>query len=416
MKCSDCGYEKNPQSARFCVGCGRPLVEIRETRIGIVQSAAQIAEGGRATALQVEKMTGNVTMNVVQLNLSPEILARLAAISTEVQASSTRTSQMTATGTTATAEGAEKKAHQEKDRESVHDVIGELLKVAEAEGTQAINVGGVQTSRAELLLKKAVLLKTDAEQRLQDGDIAIAKAQQMGQQPPPAAYDERAFSAKFKEAYSLLEEVHKLDAGNTEVMLHMVQILTTTRPDDTQEAQRLLFRIQSLLNPPKDETEKFRLAQAKFLKGVLPGSPHPPSIQSARAMFEQLGRVHRVQQCHFILQQTAPQGMVGQAPGAFAVFRPVGRWQGQANDGSTALVEIYPNGSFASTLQGGVYGYGAQSAGQWGFIPASNFLRFQGLVNGFMPFDLGMAIQGQQNGMYMATGTDSKMYFFQRLA
>jgi hypothetical protein len=26
-------------------------------------------------------------------------------------------------------------------------------------------------------------------------------------------------------------------------------------------------------------------------------------------------------------------------------------------------------------------------------IPASNFLRFQGLVNGFMPFDLGMTIK-----------------------
>jgi len=49
-------------------------------------------------------------------------------------------------------------------------------------------------------------------------------------------------------------------------------------------------------------------------------------------------------------------------------------------------------------------------------MPTNNFLRFQGLVNGLMPFDLGMAIQGPQNGAYMATGTDGKMYFFQRLA
>ncbi len=99
MKCSDCGYEKNPQSARFCVGCGRCLIEVHETRVGVVQSAGEIAEGGRATALQVEKITGNVTMNVVQVNLSPEILAKLAAISTEVQASSPRTGAATATGT-----------------------------------------------------------------------------------------------------------------------------------------------------------------------------------------------------------------------------------------------------------------------------------------------------------------------------
>src|SRR5260370_30855022 len=117
-----------------------------------------------------------------------------------------------------------------------------------------------------------------------DGASASAKAQQRGQLPPPAAYDERAFSAKFKEAYSLLEEVHKLDAGNTEVMLHMVQILTTTRPDDTQEAQRLLFRIQSLLNPRKAETEKFRPPQAKFFIGVLPGSPHSHPTHARRPL------------------------------------------------------------------------------------------------------------------------------------
>ena len=416
MKCSDCGYEKNPQSARFCVGCGRCLIEVHETRVGVVQTSGQIAEGGRATALQVEKITGNVTMNVVQVNLSPEILAKLAAISTEVQAASPRTGAATTTGTASTAKNVEKRAPQQEDRDSVHHVIGELLKVAEAEGTQAINVGGVETSRAELLLKKAVLLKTDAEQIMLDSAIAIAKAQQMGHQPPAAAYDEQAFSAKFKEAYSLLQEALTLDAGNTEVMLHMVQILSDTNTGDTREAERLLFRIQSLLNPPKDDTEKFRLAQAKFLQGVLPGNRHVPSIQAARAMFEQVRRVDWVQQCDFVLQQTAPQVTMAQAPGALAVFQPVGRWQVGANDGSVALVEIYPNGSFASTLQGGIYGYGAQSAGQWGFMPANNFLRFQGLVNGLMPFDLGMAIQGQQNGAYMATGTDGKMYFFQRLA
>jgi hypothetical protein len=414
MKCSDCGYDKNPESARFCVGCGRRLIEGRETRIEVMQSVGQVAEGGRATAFQVEKMTGNVTMNVVQVNLPPEILAKLAAVSTEVQASSTRSHQTTVPGASAAADATEKKGSEQKDRESVHHVIGELLKVAEAEGTQVINVGGVETSRAELLLKKAVLLKTDAEQIMLDNAIAIAKAQQAGQQPPAAAYDERAVSAKFKEAYSLLEQALQLDASNTEVMLHMVQILSETNTGDTREGERMLFRIQSLLNPPKNDTEKFRLAQAKFLQGVLPGSPHPPSIQAARAMFEQLGRIDWVQQCDFVLQRAAPPGMV--APGAPAIFQPVGRWQVRANDGSVALVELYPNGSFASTLQGGVYGYGAQSAGQWGFIPANNFLRFQGLVNGFMPFDLGMAIQGQQNGMYMATGTDGKMYLFQRLA
>src|SRR5215471_4691834 len=91
MKCSDCGFEKNPESAHFCVGCGRRLVAVRETHIEVTQSVGQVAESGRVTAFQVEKMTGNVTMNVVQLALSPEMIAKLAAVSTEVQPSSART-------------------------------------------------------------------------------------------------------------------------------------------------------------------------------------------------------------------------------------------------------------------------------------------------------------------------------------
>src|SRR5262245_13295656 len=90
MKCPDCGFEKNPPTARFCMGCRKQLVEVRETHVEIMQSVGHVAESGRATAFQVEKMTGNVTMNVVQVNLPPEIVAKLAAVSTEVQASSTR--------------------------------------------------------------------------------------------------------------------------------------------------------------------------------------------------------------------------------------------------------------------------------------------------------------------------------------
>jgi hypothetical protein len=414
MKCSDCGFEKNPESAHFCVGCGRRLVAVHETRIEVTQSVGHVAESGRVTAFQVEKMTGNVTMNVVQVSLPPEILAKLASVSTEVQASSTRSTTIKSAGVAATAPSPAKNP-QEHDHESVHQAIADLLKVAEAQGAQAVDVGGVQTSRTELLLKKAVLLKTDAEQIMLDNAIAIARAQQSGRQPAPSVYDDRAYTAKFKEAYRLLEEALKLDAGNTEVMLHMVQIQCDTSAGDAGEAQRLLFRIQSLLNPPKDDTEKFRLAQAKYLQGVLPGSSHAPSIQAARAMFEQLGRVDWVQQCDFALRSMGAQPALNPAPN-LAVFQPVGRWQVQSNDGSVALVEIYPNGSFTSTVQGGPYGYGAQSAGQWGFIPANNFLRLQGMVNGFMPFDLGIVIQGQQNGVFVATGTDGKAYFLQRLA
>ena len=124
MKCSECGFEKNPESAHFCVGCGHRLVAIRETRIEVTQSVGHIAESGRATALQVEKMTGNVTMNVVQVSLPPEILAKLAAVSTEVQASSTRSTTIKSTGVAATANPSKGS----QNHESVHQAIADLLK------------------------------------------------------------------------------------------------------------------------------------------------------------------------------------------------------------------------------------------------------------------------------------------------
>src|SRR5215471_7336489 len=120
MKCSDCGFDKNPESAHFCVGCGRRLVAVRETRIEGTQSVGQVAESGRATAFQVEKMPGNVTMNVVQLALSPEMMAKLAAVSTTVQPSSARGAAASA-GVAARSGKPDKS--QKKDRESVHDVI-----------------------------------------------------------------------------------------------------------------------------------------------------------------------------------------------------------------------------------------------------------------------------------------------------
>lgn len=411
MKCSHCGFDKNPESARFCVGCGKALVEHQQVVINVSQSAGEVATGGKAEALHVQEMHG---VTIVQgdpehTSLMREVLAAVKALSTEVRPSPT--GRAVATATEAGAAAAAAKAPQEL--ESIRHTVDQLLEIVTAQNAHDFQIGEFQTSRAELLLKKAVLLKTDGEQLMLDDVIAIAKAQQAG--ASPRTPDTRAAFTKLEEAYSLLEEALKLDAGNTEVMLHMVEIRSTTHVEDPREAERLLFRIHNLLNPPKSDTEKFRLAQAKVLQGVLRGKVNQPDIQAARAMFEQLGRVDWVQHCDRLLQQPgSPTAAFVQGAGALAVFQPIGRWQVRANDGGMAFVEFYPNGAFTSTMQGGIYGY-AQSAGQWGFMPSNNFLRLQGLVNGLIPFDLGMVIQGQQNGVYMAMGTDGKTYFFQRM-
>ena len=97
-------------------------------------------------------------------------------------------------------------------------------------------------------------------------------------------------------------------------------------------------------------------------------------------------------------------------------FQPVGRWHIQVSDaiGSTMLLNLFPNGTFQASQQLGPMGATVQAAGQWIFTPYNNMLQIQGLINGFQPFSLGIAIQGQQGNTYYGTGTDSYGYALSR--
>jgi VCBS repeat-containing protein len=55
-----------------------------------------------------------------------------------------------------------------------------------------------------------------------------------------------------------------------------------------------------------------------------------------------------------------------------------------------------------------------QAAGQWIFTPYNSTLQIQGLINGFQPFSLGIAIQSQQGNSFYGTGTDSYGYILSR--
>jgi hypothetical protein len=97
-------------------------------------------------------------------------------------------------------------------------------------------------------------------------------------------------------------------------------------------------------------------------------------------------------------------------------FQPVGRWRIQVSDaiGSTMMLNLFPNGTFQASQQLGPMGATVQAAGQWIFTPYNNMLQIQGLINGFQPFSLGIAIQGQQGNTYYGTGTDSYGYALSR--
>ncbi len=97
-----------------------------------------------------------------------------------------------------------------------------------------------------------------------------------------------------------------------------------------------------------------------------------------------------------------------------AGFQPIGNWHIQVMDpaGSTMDLDVRPDGTFQCFQQ--AMGLNIQAAGRWAFNPYNNMLQLQGLINGFQPFMLGIAIQGQQNNGYFGMGSDGFGYFLAR--
>jgi len=316
-----------------------------------------------------------------------------------------------------------------------------ILEALEKQGKDATEVaaGDMHFSRVELLMKKAVLLKTDADQMLIDH-----ASKKTARQPGPsfqvdlnkifADFDESTWTKKLKEAYALLEEANQIDPTDTEVLLHIAQLLIVLTPDDPSDEQRVLYRIQNLLNAPRDDIERFRLAQTTFLLASTRKPMQLDSIRDARLMFDKLGRPEWVRQCDDLLAsagysplpgsgmpyvQPSPDRWTNVTAGPVqpaappAVFQPAGRWHVQITDGTQMSLNLYPNGTFQAIQQ--VYGMSIQGTGQWAFSPYNNMLQLQGLINGIQPFMLGIIIQSSQGAGYFGVGTDGHGYTMMRV-
>ncbi len=341
--------------------------------------------------------------NVIYLqNPSAEVVAellRVGAMSTEVThpttpAASVQSSPSTATGAVDS---------------SALKSIDETLKLFQQQGATVneLRAGEVSISRVDLLLKKAILLQAEADELLMDA----------AQRP----VDEQALQAKWQQAYALLQEANRLDPTNTEVLLHIAQLLTQLTPDDPSDEQKILYRIQKLLGNPKTDAERFQLAQASFLMATSSQPIQLELIRQARAMFEQLGRADWVQHCDGLLTAQAWQPPANlPSTNSFAPqpmgFQPVGRWQIRITDmaGSIIFVDLYPNGSCQGWQQAANLGMNIPFAGQWAFVPYNQMLQLQGLANGLYPFALAVMIQGQQANGYYGVGTDGNGYFLAR--
>ena len=430
MDCPKCGHANLPETAKFCPECGTKRLGASRPAETQIQITQQVGEG-KATGLEVGEIRGSVTVvhgHVFHINdPSPELLEKFVnvrALPTEV----TPRPDAEAAG--------------QPDPERIAVLEGHLkeildhVRVAEQRGEtiEEVQVGSMQLPRVELLLKQAVLLTTEADQMWLDQlhrnkqVVDQAKARSTGPtfeidlSELLAGFDETAQTAKLREAYGLLEDANRLDPTNAEVLLHMAQLMDRLE-HDPPKTQRILLKVQNLLHSPRNDTDRFHLAQAKFLSAISGDHVHPDELRNARDMFARLGRSDWVQHCDSILPSAghSPPSTAGALPGAqpqfrSAEFQPVGQWQAQMSNGGTLLFALHPGGMVQGVQRFGVFAMQVPFSGQWSFDPRSRVLLLQGLVQGISPFMFQILIQGQQGEGYRGVGSDGLQYFLTRSA
>lgn len=438
MNCSNCNAEITLTDAKFCSTCGKPLntatgpvggSQKPATQISIAQDIATASPESHVTGLSVGQIRGevNITGGHVVLHTSEETnLKLLDSISTEIKA-------QTAAGIA----GAQLPQRMDEANEKL-DTLLQLLRERDSAGRQlqGVSAANAYVTRVDLLLKKATLLKIKADQMMLDhverGKSRVnVRSGQIDLNALMAGFDPRAHDAVLNEARALLDEARSLDPTNTEVLLHLAELLIQVTEDDPSDERRLLYEVQSLLRNPKDDTERFRLAQATFLLSTSHDPVDTDSLSDARAMFHALGRTDWTRHCddllestgHFVQQQsfgnswdgpaasgTTPRGNLPQP------FSPIGSWNVQIMDafGSTLQMSLRPDGSFTANQNVPLTGANLPAEGQWLFNPVNGFLQMHGMIAGFQPFALGIAVQGWQGNGYYGVGSDGIAYVLRR--
>jgi hypothetical protein len=185
------------------------------------------------------------------------------------------------------------------DRAGTQRNIDEVLEVMNrardesGEAVDELHAGGLNISRIDLLVKKAILLQAEAEEAQLDATV-------------PEEERNETYRARLKESYDLLRDANKLDPTNTEVLLHMSQLLMVLTPGDTSDEKRILTRIRRLLSEPRNETEKFRLARAIYMLAVTSRPSDTALLREARTIFERLGQTRWIEQCDVLLKASGP--------------------------------------------------------------------------------------------------------------
>jgi hypothetical protein len=399
---------------------------------------------GQAVGYEIKEVRGDVRIaGQVVLQLPRDIdLKSLAAISTEVAPNA-------AAGILGS------RVPERLDEMGAKlEFIYNAMRESDQRGERATGIesGGAQMSRVDLLLKRAVVLRVQAEQ------MVFEHSQKNRNRIDPATggtdiarlvigFDNQAHQAKLREAHAALKEARDLDPANTEVLLNLAELLVDFTKDDPTDEQQLLHEVQRLLNNPRSDVDMFRLAQSKFLLAMSHVPLSQDVLRDARELFSQLRRTDWVRHCDRLLkpEQEAPghhepvpparddraqtddrRGNArkprkkppadgGDAPDLWVEptqFNPAGRWHVQVVDavGSTMELDLAPDGTFNATQTVPRHGASVQATGQWAYNPVNRFLQLNGLVGGFQPFAFGIMMHMNEGPVWYGSGTDGMAY------
>jgi len=148
--------------------------------------------------------------------------------------------------------------------EDIDDIKQTLNKMADVfekyDKSKEIQVADERITKTDLKIKKAILLKTEADQlwfdhvnkrrrELNRTEHDLTELRQ--------GFDYLNYNRKLNESYTLLEEINKAEPTNTEVLINMAKLLMVLTPDDPTDEEKLLYKVVNLINEPKDDIEKF---------------------------------------------------------------------------------------------------------------------------------------------------------------
>lgn len=223
-----------------------------------------------------------------------------------------------------------------------------------AKASELFQAGELKVSRVELLLTKATLLETEAEQMLRahvEGQLPRILSQvtagqanweawrpgidtpfkakmrsalevalqaslpqvfgaafnQLGMAQLDrlnayiadrllAGYDLSSYEAKINEAYALVEEAKELEPENVEVDLHVARLTLALHPDDPSQSQRLLYRLVHRLEDPQDDQARLYLGHTLVLLATAQQPENLNQLRQARELFVAAGHEELTEQ------------------------------------------------------------------------------------------------------------------------